>query len=1149
MKKASSRISARTIVAILFLITGLFLFGFAFSDLHAARRGKEKLIEPNLTGPFPFSGTYDPHSFPCGSARQHFTVPAGEVRILVQVTATIPANDISVSLLFGADPNPVFIDTEDTGTSSELLIWEPAGGVPAGEYQVQVCQTPNTSGVPQNAPFTYNGTFSTDNTQTPGGPPPVQFGPIAPAPLDSGPKIGYETFHPPGEIVTMTSSSQGPSAATVEYLGHDAGEPSVGVNWNSTQDPLNGLTAFQSDLQTVFVKFDDSCPANGTSASWYRSQAPTSQFVDSDPIGFVDRVTGRVFCGQLTLLSPTCKISFTDTDGKDPLGDPTAAGWTATVGTLGSGVDHETIGGGPYHSPLPPTLPVGYPHAVYYMSQDLGPAFVLRSDNGGASFPVGPIAMWTTECGGLHGHAKVTPNTAATRANGRVGTVFLPNNACGNNGAVVVSEDNGLTWNIRPVGQTASNPNFQDPAVSIDDGGRVYFSMSSYVAAGPASGAGGSQLVIATSDDNGVTWQQVFDVGGAYGLKNVMYPAAVAGDAGRAAVAFFGSTTGGDPTVPSFTGIWHLYIAHTFDGGAHWTTSDATPNEPIQRGPIWAHGAADIARNMLDFFDMTVDKQGRIEVGYAAGCVDADCVQAANTASGNAYTARTSITRQSSGRRQFALNDPAATEAPGMPSVTVRRASQTQARVSWSLADTGNSAITGFQILRGTASGAETLLTTRPATDTFYDDLTANDATKTYYYKVVAVNGVGSSCPNNEVAAPFLGDTCTGLIVQKTPPNHPEQSAQGLAPASLAIDYIAVGEPPSSGDLLFKMKVTNMGTTPPANSRWRLVWNSYSAVALGPQPPDDPAQQFYVGMSTDQNSAVTFEYGVVATQVVGLVVGVPTEIELGSTPVNTALAGAAAPSTFAADGTIIIRIPKSAVGNPQSGDLLGAVNGRTFTGDTEETKDLQRSTSLIDHTFVKAQRDNGHPAATYTLVGNNACAAGVIAPIRAVSRKYHENVGDFDVELPLTGPVGIEPRNTGDNKLKIVVTFGSPVSINGGSQPQATVTPPAMVDAVTINGSVVTVDLSQVPNERIINLTLNNVSDGVNTGSVGIPIGVLMADVNASSLVDSGDLTIVRQNNLQSPNPSNFRADINASGLIDSGDVTITRNQNLSTFH
>ena len=78
-------------------------------------------------------------------------------------------------------------------------------------------------------------------------------------------------------------------------------------------------------------------------------------------------------------------------------------------------------------------------------------------------------------------------------------------------------------------------------------------------------------------------------------------------------------------------------------------------------------------------------------------------------------------------------------------------------------------------------------------------------------------------------------------------------------------------------------------------------------------------------------------------------------------------------SSFNADGTITLVIPKSAIGSPVPGDLLGAINGRTFTADTSETQNLERSTLLVDHTFAKGQRDNGHPAATYAIVGNVSC--------------------------------------------------------------------------------------------------------------------------------------------------------------------------------
>src|SRR5207244_12710104 len=146
---------------------------------------------------------------------------------------------------------------------------------------------------------------------------------------------------------------------TVEYMGHDSCEPSVGNNWNT------GVTNFQSDLQTLFIKFDDSCPSSGQSATWYNSPATTSQLIDSDPIGFTDRQTGRVFAGELTLLSPTCKVSFTDTDGLDALGQPDYAGWPASEGSgIPSSVDHETIGGGAYHAPIPYRAPgTIYPNA------------------------------------------------------------------------------------------------------------------------------------------------------------------------------------------------------------------------------------------------------------------------------------------------------------------------------------------------------------------------------------------------------------------------------------------------------------------------------------------------------------------------------------------------------------------------------------------------------------------------------------------------------------------------------------------------------------------------------------------------------------------------------------------------------------------
>ncbi len=110
-----------------------------------------------------FQGEYQPQVFPCGGTVNSFTVPAGKTRIAVQATAAVATNDIKVHLLY----NGLEVASEDTGISSEALNYAPAGGVPAGAYQVRICQTTNTMDVPQTAPYSYVGTFTTDDTNTP----------------------------------------------------------------------------------------------------------------------------------------------------------------------------------------------------------------------------------------------------------------------------------------------------------------------------------------------------------------------------------------------------------------------------------------------------------------------------------------------------------------------------------------------------------------------------------------------------------------------------------------------------------------------------------------------------------------------------------------------------------------------------------------------------------------------------------------------------------------------------------------------------------------------------------------------------------------------------------------------------------------------
>jgi hypothetical protein len=911
--KSSHPISARITLAALFFIVGLSLLcSLPFV-------GSRAQLPSNVTT---FNGTFDTaHAYGagCTTFSGPFVVPAGQARIIVNVDATVPTNDLAFTLV---DALGQPIHTEDTGVGNEVFDYE-GSPVPAGSYKVYVCASANPL-APFQQPGSYTGTFTYNDTAVSSSCP-ANFTPTLPAaPKDSGPKVGYENFEAPGQLTTITQTSSG--AYTVEYLGRSAVEPSIGANWKT------GVVNYKSDLEALFVTFG----SNGA-ANWVNRRAPTSQFIDSDPIGFTDRKTGRVFVSELTLLSPdTVKISYTDDDGRTWVPDQT--------GGIGSAVDHETIGGGVYRQDLSASPPVvapphspTYPNAVYYCSQDLETALCSRSDDGGLTY--GPsIPMYVgTQCGGLH----------------------------------------GLTWAIRRVNSCtyAAKPSLvgqgDDPAVTIDAAGRVYFAFSNF----------GTSAGVAVSEDKGKTWKNIYDVGAAFGLHNVAFPTATSGDAGRAAIAFYGSTTPNGTTTgnsndTTFTGVWHLYVAHTFNGGNTWTVSDATPKMPMQRGGLLRGGGGDVVRNLADFFDITIDRQGRVLVGYANGCAGGPCSQAGASARGNAYTVTATIARQSSGRRMLASFDPTTpTSLPGMPFVTQRRVNGV-VHLAWNEADTGNLSITKYSILRGTSSGAETALASVSGSTTTYADKTATDRTKTYYYKVIASNKLGQSLPSKEVAAPDVGTTCDGLIIHRNRSDHPEATGgyvlsvapKGPTPApiptpppgsavpQLLIDYISVAEPPSKpGYFLFTMKVGNLSTLPP-NSRWRIAWDYSPRTA-----PD--TETYYVGMTTrDPGTAPTFEYGTLADA------GVPAVLLLGETPINTSAQGSYLPN-----GTITIYVPKSAVGNPAVGDLLGAIGGKTITGDTPATKTLERSTTFVDHTFVKGNSDNSYPAATYMVAGNNVC--------------------------------------------------------------------------------------------------------------------------------------------------------------------------------
>jgi hypothetical protein len=527
---------------------------------------------------------------------------------------TLPTQDFDVYIHRG-DLNGPIVANSGNGATNGILTSEDADldpsspSVGTGTFAVHVVYWTAT------AADQYTATASVENVPAP---PPPTGTPTPTIEPDGTPRF-YNYQAPPG-------------------VADNAGEPSIGVNWNGERVnggiPDGGTVTYLGGFLPYMLRahFNDTfTPAKITWETKALTVAAAPRLL-GDPILFTDNITGRTFVSQEMGLTPAgSTMEFTDNDGET---------FTPSEGSgAPSGIDHQTVGGGPYHDPIPTGASPVYPRGVWYCSQSIADAVCSLSLDGGATF--GPaVPMYTlADCGGIHGHVKIGPD----------GTAYVPNVGCGDNQALVVSEDNGITWSIRKLPQSSASD--RDPSVAIGSDNTVYFSYQ--------NADGHSHVAVST--DKGLTWERDTDVGEQLGIKNSVFHAAVAGDGDRAAVAFFGTTTGGgDYDQPAFTGVWYLYIATTYDRGKTWWTQNATPNDPIQRGGICTDGPC---RNLLDFFGADIDKEGRVLVGYDDGCISRACITGTKSygvPAGNDFIAKAVIARQTGGKRMFRVYDPPA---------------------------------------------------------------------------------------------------------------------------------------------------------------------------------------------------------------------------------------------------------------------------------------------------------------------------------------------------------------------------------------------------------------------------------------------------------------------------------------------------------
>ena len=673
-------------------------------------------------------------------------------------------------------------------------------------------------------------------------------------------------------------------------MGASAGEPSIGCNRET------GKVMYIAGTETLRVSFDD-CSSPAT-AKWENTSALWTSLVTFDPILHTDAKLGRTFVSQL-LPTKVSLLAYSDNDG---------ASWLPSQGAgINSGVDHQTIGGGPF-APGPLQTLATYPRIVYYCSQDIAMAQCATSLDGGRTFGVAVPIYNLTQCAGIHGHVKVAPD----------GTAYVPNKSCGGEQGVAVTTDNGLTWTVKTVPGSTSGS--WDPSLGIAADGTLYFGYMN----------GDGHPYVAVSHDNGDTWSNIQDVGTVFGLQNIAFPAVVAGDPDRAAFAFLGTTAAGDAggEDPSFPAAWHLYVAHTYDGGATWVTVDATPNDPVQRGTICSAGTTcGGTRNLLDFMDATVDAQGRVLIGYADGCVGGCANGGANSA-----TALATIARETSGKGLFASFDPQVS-IPAAPAVEATQANGV-VHLTWSTPDDHGTPIVGYRIYRKAPGGVFEQIQGVDASTHSYDD--TPPSRNPFTYRVTAVNAMGEGPACREatpIAAPPPAQTCTapGARVVDDP--------AGDSPlAALDVQSLSIAEPKTtdgSHKIVFTLKVASLASFTPGNA-WMILWNR-------PQP-DATYDRNYVVMRASGLGTVSFFAG-----------------KISPPSVNQATDLGKVTGSFAANGTITITINTEQADNVATGQDLPALEVRTFLVNVSGQPSSQATAA--DYTS----------AATYTLVGSAHC--------------------------------------------------------------------------------------------------------------------------------------------------------------------------------
>ena len=361
------------------------------------------------------------------------------------------------------------------------------------------------------------------------------------------------------------------------YVGRGAAEPTIGIDKSGTA--FFAASAFDSvvgQAHTILLRSTD------TNRSW-KSVQPTAAGADLhpqtlDPYVYVDPDYGRVF--NVDLIGTASEISFSDDKG---------ATWTNTVVSSAGVNDHQTMTAGvPPTESSYPLLDPKFPKIGYYCGNTVAFETCSRSFDGGLTWsqlPTTPYAGVSTQqggsgfCGALAGHL-VTD---------RQGYVYMPKGHC-NLPTISISGDAGTSWTVVPVSTKITAADIQTSVVA-DKAGNLFYVWYDGVHHLP---------YLSVSRDKGKTWSTPRMIAPP-GVTQVNFPSIDAGDRGRIAITFPGTT--GDPKDKDRP--WNTYVVISTDAlSANPTFVSSTSNDP--KDPVHRGTCDGRCGGMYDFLDVVV---------------------------------------------------------------------------------------------------------------------------------------------------------------------------------------------------------------------------------------------------------------------------------------------------------------------------------------------------------------------------------------------------------------------------------------------------------------------------------------------------------------------------------------------------------------